>query len=423
MTLSASREKFYLNKLNFKQFTPFQKKVFSAFSGKSNLVLNAKTGTGKTYAYSIPLVESVTSAPNQAAIIFVPTLELQSQTRKMISSLLPQNSNLLVSSINYEKGEIIKRTKSHQPWILITTIFEFEKYLSWGCDFSAVKCLVFDEADMLCESDALEKIIKIAKYFKDIRKVLVSATITTNLKPFITNYFGAFRQIGTDNPFAGQKHILIKSGLSTTDEVVARLLKIINPYLLVIFTSKVERIDKISNLLTSLNLKHLTISSRDTLSLRRQKLVSIKENKYQYVVASDLLSRGLNLNCSHVLNYDLPIDLDYFTHRAGRTARMGETGVVYTILSKTNERAVARLHSKGVPFKNYELKNDNLVLLDKPRNASPVVAQAISTVKKPSRVKPNYKKRYLQEVNKRIKQAKVKEMLKQKRLKKFREEK
>jgi ATP-dependent RNA helicase CshB len=132
--------------------------------------------------------------------------------------------------------------------------------------------------------------------------------------------------------------------------------------------------------------------------------------KYQYVVASDLMARGIDFKCSHVINYDLPNNLEFFTHRSGRTGRMGDSGIVITIQTSDDQRKIQKLKNQGTEFINYVLTDDGFKKIVKP--TGPVLTDdeknKLKQVKTGKKVKPNYKKKHQAAVKKQLQQIKKK---------------
>jgi ATP-dependent RNA helicase CshB len=134
----------------------------------------------------------------------------------------------------------------------------------------------------------------------------------------------------------------------------------------------------------------------------------IQDLDYQYIVATDLASRGIDIEgVSHIINYELPSDLDFYVHRVGRTARAGSSGIALTIYETSDEDALNRLEKMGIQFNYVDLKNNEFVTVDDRNKRKTRVRQedkadqkAKSMVKKPAKVKPGYKKKMQWEMDK-----------------------
>lgn len=182
------------------------------------------------------------------------------------------------------------------------------------------------------------------------------------------------------------------------------ILTIGQPYLALIFANTKNRVDEIAEELTDKGLKtaviHGGLSSRD----RRKVMRQIHNLEYQFVVATDLAARGIDIEgVSHVINAEIPHELDFFIHRVGRTGRNNLEGIAITLYSPEEEEAIENLESRGVSFTSKEFKNGDLV--DAPERKrrqlrknktnkesfDPEIAGMAKKAKK--NIKPGYKKK------------------------------
>src|SRR5690606_19560458 len=188
---------------------------------------------------------------------------------------------------------------------------------------------------------------------------------------------------------------------------LARVLDVINPYLGIIFVSKNEDINQVFNYVLDRGFKTVAFSSEIGVKQRKKILEDIHDLKYQYVVSSDLLSRGIDFKASHIIHYDLPYKLEFFKHRSGRTGRMGDEGMVITLVDEQDQRKIDKLRGQGVPFEQAQLTKDEIKIIQKKeRKYDKQIANAIKKVPKPKKVAPNYKKKHEKEVRQAIQKVK-----------------
>lgn len=134
----------------------------------------------------------------------------------------------------------------------------------------------------------------------------------------------------------------------------------------------------------------------------------VRDLEFQYIVATDLAARGIDIEgVSHVINLEMPTDLDFYIHRVGRTARAGYSGTALTIYDPSDEDALNRLEKMGIIFKNVDIQGGELVEIsgrnrrrNRQKQADEAVLIAKSLVRKPKKVKPGYKKKMQAEIEK-----------------------
>lgn len=386
----------YLDKLNFKSFNKMQEEAFYYFNDKRNLIISSETGTGKTYAYLIPLYDYLINN-NKTAIIILPTNSLIDQVYKMLIPIISDAKKVNI----YKTGDIKKLTNKESN-IIITTLDNLDNLLNKGFNLSLASHIIYDEADMLFEGDFLEKTLYFLNYFKKIKQILVSATLSPNIAKIIKDNSKSFINIKGGMRFSGQNHFLINTETNNRLLKLRNLVSIINPYLAFIFVSKKEDIPIIYKELLPLKKKIISISGDDKVSIRKQKLRDIKDLKYQFVITSDLLSRGIDLSISDIINYDIPNRLDYFIHRSGRTARYDKSGNIYTFYTQKDRKKIDNLVKKGIKFKKIRIKEGSLEEIKKRKPTFDIFQKALKKVRKPKRVSPNYRKKNKKKIKKEL---------------------
>ncbi|MFD1900152.1 helicase-related protein [Enterococcus termitis] len=195
--------------------------------------------------------------------------------------------------------------------------------------------------------------------------MVFSATIPEKLKPFLKKYM--------ENPVV--EHIQPKNIISETidnwlistkgkdkNRLIYQLLTIGHPYLAIVFANTKQRVDEITEYLKDQGLKvakiHGDISPRERKRVMRQ----VQDLEFQYVVATDLAARGIDIEgVSHVINAEVPSDLDFFIHRVGRTGRNGLDGTAITLYSPADEEAISEVEQLGIEFHPKEIKDGEIV--------------------------------------------------------------
>src|SRR5690606_25343610 len=158
------------------------------------------------------------------------------------------------------------------------------------------------------------------------------------------------------------EHVLVPLRHRNKINLLKSLLEVYNPYLAIIFTNTKKMADEVADSLIEKGMKvgriHGDLPPRE----RKKVMKQINALEFQYVVATDLAARGIDIEgVSHVINYELPSDLDFYIHRVGRTARAGYSGIATTIYDTSDEDALARLEKMGVTFVNMDLEKGEFI--------------------------------------------------------------
>lgn len=401
-----------LSKLGFNQITPIQNEVFRLFDNPKHLVGLAPTGTGKTHAYLLPILSRIDKTKDIVqAIICVPTNELVYQVFDMLKAV---DDEVIVKAYagGQDKQSDLEWLKKRQPQIVISTPYRLSNYsIDEGMlKLFTAKYVVFDEADMMFDEDFLTLIDPIISNLQKAKFLLFSASITKMMEPFIKSYFGLYDFIDTSKLHTlNIEYKLIEIKEMERLKALNLILSDLQPYLCFIFVSKKEDQLEVYQDLHNQDYQVCNYSSDLPMKRRKQMIDDIRALKYQYVVTSDVAARGLDFDVSHVIHYDLPHHLEFFIHRSGRTGRMENDGVVLTLMQLKDHRKIEKL-MKQVNFARYILQA-NGKLVHKPERKkilSEEEKQAIQSIKKPKKVKPNYKKKYNKAVDKAKKEARRK---------------
>src|SRR5690554_685632 len=401
-----------IKSLGFNEESLVQQQTFKQFDHEKSAVIISPTGTGKTHAYLIPLIENINlSLKEVQAVIIVPTNELVTQVGNMLKPI-KGNITLKLFKANDDKKRLINSLKNEQPQIVIGTpgrlldLVVKENVLK----VHTAKYLILDEADMLFDFDFMSQIDPIVVNLKS--KVFVfSATMPKNLVSWINKYFGNATLIDLTNEVdLNIDHYILMAGMDK-DYRLIQLLKTINPFLCIIFVSKNEQVNEVYNLIKSEGFNVTQISSKLSMRERKNVISEVKLLKYQYVVASDLASRGMDFTgVSHIINYDLPYQIDFYIHRSGRTGRMGAHGEVFTFFEDKDSRKISNLEKRGISFQKVKISNQGKIVPYKSKKdqLKDDEIQAIKKIKKPTKVKPGYKKKNKEKIQQALRKVRRK---------------
>lgn len=433
-----------LAKIGFTKPTPVQEKVIPAMLKGESVIVQAATGSGKTHAYLIPILNAIDEdARYVQAIVTAPSRELADQLYR-VARQLRDNSGLNIAIAHLAGGSDrdrqIARFEQNKPQLVIATpgrLLDFADKKILLLD--QVKNFVIDEADMTLDLGFLADVDKIAARLpKDVVMSAFSATIPVKLTNFLRKYMAKPEEIVIDNPAVIAptiKNDLLDIGSKDRKKIVYKLLTMGQPYLALVFANTKQMVDELADYLTKQGLKVAKIHGGITERERKRTLREVRAGQYQYVVASDLAARGIDLpGVSLVINYEIPKELEFIIHRIGRTGRNGLPGHAVTLVREEEMNRVGALEQMGVHFDFVEIKDgalaprthyrrrDNRTAAN--RQLDPHMRGVVKKVK--SKRKPGYKKKIkqaIQEDNRKKRKIEARhEMRHQERLRKRKRE-
>ena len=327
----------------------------------TSLLFQSETGTGKTLAYLLPLLQKIENQENPKKevriVIISPTIELASQIKNQVQLVSDCKTALLVG------GSPIKRqaeTLKEKPLVVIggparlLELFHLKKLKLDGA-----VALVLDEVDRLLSKELKDEPLElICAMKKDIQLIAASATITPMTQKILQST--RIKQNGTTESdlktlFLPPEDVLRKRithlalFAETRDKIdtLRKLLLAEKPEKALIFTSKLDQVANIVSKLKFKNIECSALTAKTEKTERKATIDRFRSGKIKILVTSDLASRGLDIpNISHVIQMDMPSDDDFFIHRAGRTARMGKTGVNIVIGDSYEMRKYAAIEKK-----------------------------------------------------------------------------
>lgn len=414
-----------LAEIHFDILTPVQEAVIPpAIEGK-NLVVQSQTGSGKTHSFLIPIVEQIQPEQHHVqAVITAPSRELAVQIYEALQQLVTYSPEEIVVNLyvgGTDKVRQIEKLAHRQPHIVVGTpgrIFDLmSAHALW---IQNATTLVVDEADMTMDLGFLQIVDDIAsRMAADLQMMVFSATIPQGLRVFLDKYVSQTMHIAIEPKQVLSEQInnyLISTKGKSRKKLVYELLTMGHPYLALVFCNTKAYAQEVSEYLKDKGLKIATIHGDVPARERKRLMKQIKDLEYQYVVASDLAARGIDIpGVSMVINTEVPKDLEFFVHRVGRTGRHKISGNAYTFVTPEDDHAIIQLEKKGIEFQQVEIRNSEIVPV-KARNSrklrvptqqdtqDPVVRGMIAQQKN-KKVKPGYKRKLNEQIKKHQRQV------------------
>ncbi|MBS2969719.1 DEAD/DEAH box helicase [Metabacillus sp. KIGAM252] len=414
-----------VKELGFDKPTEIQERIIPSIIKGESVIGQSQTGTGKTHAYLLPLLNNLDPASQSVQVVITsPTRELANQIYKEVLKLISHHDQDIQARCftgGTDKQRSIDKLKQ-QPQIVIGTPGRLHDLLKVNAlHVNNTKSFVVDEADMILDMGFLEDVDRIASGMPEQLQMLVfSATIPEKLKPFLKKYMAnpKFTHVAPKQAAAEKiEHVLLPLRHRNKTKLVHDMLLAYNPYLAIVFTNTKKMADAVADELAAKGLKVGRIHGGLPPRERKKVMKQVNDLEYQYVVATDLAARGIDIEgVSHIINYELPQDLDFYIHRVGRTARAGYSGLAVTIYETSDEDALAKLEKMGISFAYKDLEGTEFKDADdrhrrknRPKTDRETDERAKHGIRKPKKVKPGYKRHMKWEMDKiKKKQRRIK---------------
>lgn len=338
-----------LNDMGFEEPTPIQKAAIPVALTGSDLIGQAQTGTGKTAAFGIPVLERIdTSKPSPQAVILSPTRELAIQSAEEINHLAQY---LPVRALPIYGGQDINRqfrSLKQKPQVIVATPGRLLDHMNRGTiDLSAVQIVVLDEADEMMDMGFIDDIRTILSTMpqENRQTMLFSATMPDPIRELANHFlkdpqFVKIKAATVTIDLIEQEYIEIPDRQKF--DVLCRLLDMQAPELAIVFVRTKRRADEVTEALKKRGYDAEGIHGDLSQQKRDTVIRQFREGTIDILVATDVAARGLDISgVTHVFNFDMPQDPDSYVHRVGRTGRAGQTGMATTFVIS---REMGQLH-------------------------------------------------------------------------------
>ncbi len=331
MNLPASIEQ-ALEAMHFQTPTPIQAQAIPVALSNRDLIGCAQTGTGKTAAFSIPLIIHLLNAPRKSALILAPTRELAEQIINIVEKLTIATpgitSALLIGGASMQQQI---RMLARKPRIIVATPGRLLDHLHRGTAMLwTSEILVLDEADRMLDMGFAPQLDEIRRYLPGSRQtMLFSATIPDNILGLAEKFLKDPVRINVgavSQPVKEVKQSMVRTTGAAKNDVLMDELKERKGSVL-IFTRTKRRTDRLARHLARFGHSVAHIHGDRSQSQRNHAIQGFRSGAYRILVATDIAARGLDIpHIAHVINYDIPHVPEDYVHRIGRTARAGAEG-------------------------------------------------------------------------------------------------
>jgi len=327
-----------LKKSGFVEPTPIQARCIPELKAGKDVVGQSLTGSGKTWAFGIPLVEKITPGNGIKAVILAPTRELALQVTDTLSTLSAFRG-LRVTTVYGGVGIQQQIDALRRADIVVATPGRMLDHISRNTiKLDKVEFLVLDEADKMFEMGFIDDVKDIMSRLPMNRQtMLFSATmpgeVDNLIKRYLKNPVIIKEKVHVDHSLL--KQIYFEVNQHDKFALLLHLLKHATPGLAIVFCQTRREVDVITKNLKSHKIDALAVHGGLSQHQRTAAVSALKSERIAVLVATDVAARGLDIqNISHIYNYDAPKNSLEYTHRIGRTARAGKSGEAITLLTE-----------------------------------------------------------------------------------------
>ena len=352
-----------LNDLQFKEPTPVQEQSIPIVAEGKDLIAAAQTGTGKTGAFVIPIMERVLQSDRKGikALILSPTRELATQIDEQIFAI-GYHAGITSATVigGSDFSQQAKALKAGVDIIVATPGRLLDQYKVMGIDFSSLEYFVLDEADRMLDMGFLPDMKKIISWLPEKRQTLLfSATMPNEIKKLAGSIMKnpELVEIERSKPSQSVEQRAYRLKSKQKVSLVKKIFDDIKWDSCIIFTSTKKGTDELQRLLKREGIKAASIHGDRSQDERNKALQAFKNGQVPVIVATDVLSRGIDIKeVSMIINYDVPNNTDDYVHRIGRTGRYDKSGIAVTFVSKRDSRTFGQIENiKGNKIKTIDL--------------------------------------------------------------------
>jgi len=339
--------------------TPIQAEAIPLTLAGHDLIGTAQTGTGKTAAFVLPILQKLITGPRgrTQVLIITPTRELAEQIHQTIQTLA--KGTQIRSATLYGGVSAAPQLKALRNGveILVACPGRLLDHLQQGhARLNALTFLVLDEADRMFDMGFLPDVRKILKYVPKKRQTLLfSATFPSEIKDLASRTLTnpKYVTLGLNRPVHTVAHVLYPVPQHLKTKLVLSLLKSTNTGSVLIFTRTKHRAQGLARKIENIGYKVTSLHSNRTQNQRQAALDGFKNGTFQIMVATDIAARGLDVEkVSHVINFDMPDTSDAYINRIGRTGRAENTGDAFTLTTPDDNdmvRILEKIMGKPLP--------------------------------------------------------------------------
>jgi len=336
----------------YKEMTPIQEMAIIPARRGKDILANAQTGTGKTAAYSLPILQRMHAQPQPTtegktrALILTPTRELAEQVAETISQYAQYMSITVTSLYGGVKISGQEKKLKKDIHIIVSTPGRLLEHSALGnVDLSNIEFVVLDEADRMLDMGFIDDVqALLQKLPKKRQTLLFSATMSQAVKELAKKILTQHEVISVAKQNATAdtvEHVVYAVSEHQKSKLFVELIEKYNWFKVLVFTSTKAQADELKKKLKEVGIKANLYHGDKSQGSRRRALADFKADKVQVLISTEVAARGLDIQgLDHVVNYNLPYLAEDYVHRIGRTGRAGNKGEAISFVSREEERTL-----------------------------------------------------------------------------------
>ena len=357
-----------LDACGYSEMTAIQQQAIIPARRGKDILANAQTGTGKTAAFALPILQQMSDRPQPTlagsprALILTPTRELAEQLEETIrryAQFMPLTIKALYGGVKISAQE--KKLKAGIDIVIATPGRLLEHMEKGNVKLSAVQFVVLDEADRMLDMGFISDVnALLEKTPKKRQTLLFSATISQAVKALANKLLNNHQlvSVARQNAIANTiEHVVYPVGEHQKAELFVELIEQHNWFKVLVFTSTRAQADALMAKLKPAKIKTALCHGDKSQGARRRAIADFKADKIQVLIATEVAARGLDIQgLDHVVNYNLPYLAEDYVHRIGRTGRAGSKGQAISLVSREEERTLNNIERLiGEPVKRIKM--------------------------------------------------------------------
>ncbi|MCX7710875.1 MAG: DEAD/DEAH box helicase [Clostridia bacterium] len=377
-----------LKKNGISEPTPIQEQVIPVLLSGKDVIAQSQTGTGKTLAFLLPLLENMNAQEHFVqALIITPTRELALQITSEARKIAPlKGINFLAAYGGQDVEQQVKKLKGAIQLVIGTPGRLLDHLRRKTIDLSRLSMLVLDEADQMLNMGFLKEVEQIIhQASKERQTMFFSATMPEEIRRLASRYMKdplKFKIQSKNITLEGIRQIVIETSDRAKQDSLCKAIEEFRPFMAIIFCRTKRRASTLNEALRRRGFSSDELHGDLTQAKREKVMKAFRNAEIQLLVATDVAARGLDIEgVTHVFNYDIPQDTESYIHRIGRTGRAGQNGVAITFAAP-KDRTFLEIIQKGIKTTIEKRRMEREVVLKHDQDTHKMRKDAAGTVSK-----------------------------------------